>query len=98
MDEESQYRRAKQRVAELKGYYIHVSIFVVVNLGLFLINLVTNRGHWWFYWPLLGWGIAVAIHTFTLFADNWFGSAWEERKIQELMARDDAHQPPSPTT
>jgi hypothetical protein len=47
---------------------------------------------------LLGWGIAVAIHTFTLFADNWFGSAWEERKIQELMARDDAHQPPSPTT
>ncbi|HET8521620.1 MAG TPA: 2TM domain-containing protein [Thermomicrobiales bacterium] len=97
MDEESRYREAKKRVDELKGFYIHLGVFVAVNLGLFLINLATNRDNWWFYWPMLGWGIAIIIHAFTLFAGGRFSGAWEERKIQELMTRDDAKRPPTPT-
>ena len=41
MDQEQQrYERARRRVKELKGFYTHATVFVLVNIGLFLINLL----------------------------------------------------------
>lgn len=37
---------------------------------LFVINLVTSPGSWWFYWPLFGIGIAVAVRAFRFLGDN----------------------------
>ena len=40
----------------LKGFYIHAAVFVLVNIGLFVINLLVvyrGNGPWWFYWPLI---------------------------------------------
>lgn len=83
------YRRAKQRVEELKGFYVHLAIFLVANSGLLLINLVT-AGVWWFYWPLLGWGIGLAAHAIVVFAvGGRMARDWEERKIQKLMEHGD---------
>jgi len=46
---------------------------------------VTGSG-WWFYWPLLGWGIALAAHAYRVFGlSSRFGPEWEERKVRELM-------------
>jgi len=60
MDEEQQrYERARARVGALKGFYIHTTAFVVVNIALFAINVGVGGG-WWFYWPLMGWGSAWA--------------------------------------
>ena len=57
-----------------------------VNLLLFTINVLTSPGSLWFYWPLMGWGIAVALHALRVFGTGGrFGAAWEERKINELM-------------
>jgi hypothetical protein len=39
--EQQRYERARTRVKELKGFYIHAATFVLVNIGLFLINLLT---------------------------------------------------------
>ena len=36
----------------------------IVNGGLLAINLLSSPGHWWFYWPMLGWGIGLAAHDF----------------------------------
>jgi hypothetical protein len=81
--------RAEKRVEEIKGFYVHLMVYSVVNLGLFLINLVTrDGGGWWFYWPLLGWGIGLTIHAATLLFEGPFGPRWEERKVRELMDRD----------
>lgn len=44
-----------------RGFRSHLMTWLVVNAGLFLLNLV-GGGVWWFLWPLLGWGIAVALH------------------------------------
>jgi hypothetical protein len=38
----------------------HLVTWAVVNAGLFMIDLLSGGG-WWFFWPLLGWGIAVAL-------------------------------------
>ena len=82
---------ALERAEMLQGYYTHLLVYVVVNTGLFLINLFTkgDDGSWWFYWPLLGWGIAVAIHGAVTFGvEGPLGKQWEDRKIRELLDED----------
>ncbi len=82
-------QRARKRVEEIKGFYTHLVIYVVVNLFLFALNFITDRGNWWFYWPLLGWGIAVAINAAVTFGvEGRLGKSWEERKLRELMEDD----------
>ena len=34
-----------------------IVIFILVNLMLFTINMITSTEHLWFIYPLLGWGI-----------------------------------------
>ena len=86
--EDQAYRTALRRAEELQGYYIHLLVYVAVNAGFFIINLLTrgDNGDWWFVWPLAGWGIAVAIHTMVVFG-GVFSESWKERKADELYRR-----------
>ena len=80
------YQKAKKRVKEMRGFYTHLGVYVLVNLLLFLINTTTSPGVLWFYWPLFGWGIGIVMHAVRVFAlGRWFGPDWEEKKIQEIM-------------
>jgi hypothetical protein len=90
------YRAAKERAEMLQGYYIHLLVYVTVNLGLFLINVVTRGegGTWWFYWPMLGWGIGVLIHTLVTFG-GVFNDEWRERKTQQLYEKERKHRTPA---
>ncbi len=91
IDEQERYRRAKEAVEARKGFLSHFLIYLLVNAGLFLINLLTRRdgGSWWFYWPLLGWGIGVAVHAVSAYGFfGLFGRDWEEREIRRLMDKD----------
>ena len=81
---EIKYLKAKERVEALRGFYIHLTVFVIVNLGLFSINMITSPETLWFIWPLMGWGIAIALHALRVFVERP-GSSWEEKKIAELM-------------
>ena len=88
MNEEEKYRRAKERVEEIKGFYIHLFMYIIVNSGLFLINLIFARNHWWFYWPLLGWGIGIVAHALTVFGLGGFlGKEWEDRQIKKILEK-----------
>ena len=91
MDQERErYERARARVGALKGFYIHTTVFVLVNLALFVINVMVGGG-WWFYWPLLGWGIGLGVHALGVFGFGGggpFGRDWEERKIREFMDKE----------
>lgn len=82
------YEKARERAETLQGFYIHVLVYVVVNVGLFLINYFTTGGDgpWWFQWPVLGWGIGLAIHAVTVVAPV-FGSDWVDRKATRLQER-----------
>lgn len=89
-DEEKKYRKAKERVEEIKGFYIHFFIYIVVNIGLFLINILTGSDSLWFFYPLIGWGIGLVAHYIAVF--GFFGmldEGWEKRKIDELMKKDE---------
>ncbi len=89
--EQQRYERARARVQALKGFYTHATAYVLVNIGLFVINLLSG-GQWWFYWPLLGWGVGLGVHALNVFIlGGRFGRDWEERKTQEIMGRDRRH-------
>lgn len=86
MNEEEKYQKAKQRVEEIKGFYIHLFMFILINCGLLTINLVFAPQHYWFYWPLFGWGIGLVAHGLAVFGLGGFlGKDWEEKKIKKIM-------------
>jgi hypothetical protein len=86
--EETKYQKAKERVEAIKGLYIHLTVYVIVNLILFSINMIVSPDGLWFLWPLTGWGIGLAFHALTVFGfSRAFGADWEERKIRELMEK-----------
>jgi hypothetical protein len=82
MKDEDLYRWAHARARQLRGFYVHVGVYVVVMLFLLVINAVTRDqpgsymfndhmyhrggGDWWVVWPALGWGVAVALHGVTV--------------------------------
>ena len=87
MDEQARYQQAKKRVEEIRGFYMHLVTYLVVNAVLVIINLLTSPGSLWFFWPLGGWGIGLILHAFSVFGGFW-GKDWEERKIKEIMEKD----------
>lgn len=85
-NEYEKYQRAKKQVNEIKGFYVHLAIFVLTMIFLIYINLRYSPEYLWFTWTLLGWGIGVASHAMKTF--NWFpflNKEWEERKIKQFM-------------
>lgn len=88
MDENQDYAKAKNRVHAIRGFYTHLIVFAIVNLVLFLINLFNRSSGWWFYWPLIGWGIGIIIQAYhTFIPGGLLGSKWEEKKIREYMEK-----------
>jgi len=88
MDDQAAYNAARKRVRQLRGFYVHLTVYVLVNAILLVINLLTSPGVLWFYWPLLGWGIGIVAHAASVFGTGRFlGKEWEERKIRELMEK-----------
>ena len=88
MDEQTRYQEAKKRVEEIRGFYMHLVTYLLVNAVLVIINLLTSPQSLWFIWPLGGWGIGLILHAFSVFGGLW-GKAWEERKIREIMEKDE---------
>ena len=87
--EEIKYQKAKERVEAIKGFYKHLTVYVVVNLFLFSINMIVSPDVLWFIWPLMGWGIAIALHALSVLGfSGGFGADWEERKTRELMEKE----------
>jgi hypothetical protein len=82
------YLRAKKRMENLKAFYIHLTVYILVNLMLFFINISSDSSKLWFLYPLGGWGIGIVIHGLTTFPFGIFGKEWEERKIKEYMEKD----------
>ena len=89
MDEEESYKRAKKRVGELRGFYEHLIAYVVVNIMLVIINLVTSPDTLWFYWVTVFWGIGVIWHAISVFGKRGkLGKNWEDKKIKEIMEKE----------
>lgn len=90
MDEKKLYRKARRRVREKQSFYKNLTAYGAVMPFLIAINLLTAPEHWWFIYPMLGWGLGLTMHYFKVF--GWPGVAfqspeWEQREIERELAR-----------
>jgi TRAP-type C4-dicarboxylate transport system permease small subunit len=79
------YVRARKRVAAKFGFFVHATVFVAVMATLIYVNLTASPGTWWFQWPLLGWGIGLAFHAFSVYIA--YGTP---RFLQRMIERETA--------
>ncbi|MEO0570612.1 MAG: 2TM domain-containing protein [Bacteroidota bacterium] len=105
-EEDQQYTkfgRAQKRVKEVKGFYQHLTVYVLVNLGLLLLSqriqfillseeALGNPGFLeWINWNVWGtpiiWGLALLIHAASVFLKSPF-KKWEERQIRKILEED----------
>ena len=88
LEQTPEYRAALCRVRQLRGFYTHLSVYLAVNAGLLVINLIASPGRLWVVWPLAGWGIGLLIHAAGVFlGGRWLGAEWERRKVEEFLER-----------
>ena len=87
---DERYDKAKKRVEELKKFYSNLVTYIVVNIVLIIINLVTSPGSLWFFWVTIFWGIAILLHASRvfIFKGKFLGEEWEQKKIKEIMERE----------
>ena len=91
--EDERYVLAQKRVKEIKGFYIHVFVYLTVNAMLIfansrdpLVERITDPSS---YFTAFFWGIGLAAHGASVFGPGFFmGKNWEERKIKRLMEKE----------
>jgi hypothetical protein len=83
-------RLARKRAGAKLGWYIHATVYVLVNLGLFAMSEFAFGHRNWTLGPLLGWGLGLALHGISVF---WLGkgSSLRERMVQKERERLQRH-------
>jgi type III secretory pathway component EscS len=78
---------AKCEVVGAEEFYTHLIMFISVAVIGIVIGAMTET-LWQIASPLLGWAIGLIGHAIAVFMpQHWFGREWEERKIQERLAK-----------
>ncbi|WP_281322433.1 2TM domain-containing protein [Flavobacterium aestivum] len=88
-NENSAYYRAKKRVEQLRGFYGNLISYCCVIPVLIFINLTYTPKFHWFWFSAAGWGFGLIMHAFKVFG---YGTNWEERKIQEILRKEEGKQ------
>ena len=79
------YREMEMEEAR-RGFLAHLIAYILVNVMLIAINLIYTIEVLWFFYPLIGWGIGVAMHY--LFGVRWFEKTLIEKEAKaEYRAR-----------
>jgi hypothetical protein len=81
-------KRARSRVKKKKVFFVHLGVFLSVGLFFFLINLLTYDGEFWFFFPMLPWGVGLAIHYISVFGlpgTDILTQEWEKRELEKEM-------------
>lgn len=93
--EEIRYKDALKRVKKIKGFYTHLIVYLIINLMIVIINIQNLEvGESYFkkenFFTAFFWGIGLVAHGLSVFGKNlFFGAEWEEKKIQELIEKDE---------
>lgn len=82
---EARLRIARRHVDMRIGFYAHAAVYVVVNGFLAVLDLLRG-GDMWFQWPLLGWGLGLAIHGALVWLGTGGGGV-RERMLKDELAR-----------
>lgn len=86
---DKRYEKAKEKVEAIKGFYGNLTAYCLVIPFLMWLNWRTTSFPWVIF-PILGWGFGLLMHGMEAYGYNpLFGKRWEEKKIKELMEKED---------
>lgn len=87
--ETDRYYEAQKKVKKIRGFYEHLTVYVLCNPIAIVVNLMTCPEYLWFIWSVMGWGVAIILHGLKVFSlPPFFNKKWEERKIQEILEKE----------
>lgn len=79
---------ARRHVRRKRIFYTVLGVWIALSLMWFTIDLLDDSSSFWFYWPMLGTGIGVAITGVVLLGiGELFGADWERREIDKYLRR-----------
>lgn len=83
----AQYQQARRRAGKKLGWYLHVTVYVLVNLG--LMALALSQGRHWALYPALGWGLGLLAHGLAVWLTSPHSPWWKrmvERELEQLQS------------
>ncbi|HWI84451.1 2TM domain-containing protein [Ramlibacter sp.] len=83
-------RIAHRRAGAKLGWYVHALVYVLVNLFIFAISRYGFGHRPWSVFPLLGWGLGLAMHGVAVFMLGTGGALREhlvQREREQLQRR-----------
>lgn len=87
--EAERYYEAQKRVKEIREFYEHLTVYVLCNPIVIVVNLMTSPEYLWFIWCVMGWGVAIVLHASKVFNfPPFFNRKWEEKKIREILEKE----------
>ncbi len=84
LDDDTLERLARRRAGAKLGWYVHALVYLSVNLLLAALSAMSG-GHWAVF-PVLGWGIGLAVHGLVTFVVTG-GAGLHERLVQQERRR-----------
>jgi hypothetical protein len=82
--DEELMRLARKRAEDRVGFYIHLTIYVVVNLFLVAVWWFTGAGFPWFVFVIGFWAIGLVAHGASVFMGGGMTDRITEREYQKL--------------
>ena len=83
------YYDAQKKVKEIREFYEHLTVYVLCNPIVIVVNYMVSPGYLWWIWSVMGWGIAIILHGLKAFEyPPFFNRKWEDKKIQELLEKE----------
>jgi 2TM domain len=65
-----------------------LTTYLALSLLWFTLDMLTGTEDLWFYWPVLGAGLIVAVIGIAMFGiGGLFGADWERRQVDRYLQR-----------
>jgi hypothetical protein len=79
---------ARRYVRRKRIFYTVLGVWIALSLMWFAIDMADDSSSLWFYWPMLGTGVGVAITGIVLVGiGGLFGADWERREVDKYLRR-----------
>jgi len=97
MSYEDQYQRAQKKVKKKKEFFNHLGVYIAGGVFFFGMNFFTSMddpifrpSDLWAVFPMLGWGMGLLIHYFSVFGVPFLGNQdedWEEKELAKELRK-----------
>ena len=79
---------ARRFVRRKRRFYTILIVYLALSLLWFIIDMLTGTDDLWFYWPVLGAGLIVAVIGIAMFGiGGLLGGDWERRQVDRYLER-----------